>query len=108
MVLIGIGYLFMAFFFIQMFRYPYLHPGWLASAIEEVKLEIKTKGKYSPKPIVIKRGINKRFFTGARGLSLLIKNDRVVCRMSRKLHIKLGEPNMEDFFDKLVERILQK
>ncbi len=100
-----IGWIFLIFFFVDVYRYPYLHSSWLSAVIEETSGSIKNKGKFSGKPVIINIAFHTRFVTGILGLSLLIKPDKVIGRMTKSFHKKIGEPNLEEFFSKLIEKI---
>ena len=100
------GWIFFILFFGYLNRYPYLNSAWLQAAFEQALEEVKGRGKYSSKPVVIKSEIGRRFVSGFNGLSLIIKKDRLIGRISRKLHIKYGEPNLEELFRRLLEKII--
>jgi hypothetical protein len=102
-VCVGMG--FIVLFFVTSARYPYMNSGWLSRLIEETAAEIPQTGRYSTKPVPIEINIGRRFFTGTHGLSLLAKQDRVICRISPHLHRKLGSPNLEAFFSLLCKKI---
>jgi hypothetical protein len=107
MISVAAGWLFFILYFVYLYRYPYLNSAWLMTAVEQTVKEIRGKGKYSTKPVVIKKEINRRFVTGFLGLSLIIKKDRAIGKISRKLHLKCGEPNLEVFFNRLLDKIIE-
>jgi len=104
-VAISIGMVLIVFFFFTTARYPYMNSGWLYHLIEETAREIPHTGRYSSKPVHIDVSVGRRFITGTYGLSLLAKEDRVICRISRHMHRKIGSPNLEAFFSLLCQKI---
>ncbi|MBN1409695.1 MAG: hypothetical protein JW969_02550 [Spirochaetales bacterium] len=103
-----IGWIFLITYFVDVFRYPYLNSTWLAVMVDETAKEVQTRGKYSAKPVTLFKPIGKRFVTGTLGISLISKTDRVIARISKKLHKKLGSPNLEVFFTQLINKIQSK
>ena len=101
-----IGFIFLCSFFYHIYRYPYLHGGWLSSVVEKVAQNITEKGRYSSKPVIINKGVNKRFVTSTYGLTLIFKKDKVIGRVSQRLHKKLGAPKLDLFFNSLIEEII--
>jgi hypothetical protein len=99
-----VGWFALILYFVDFFRYPYQNSAWLSAVVEEVAAQVQTRGKYSSKPVIIHKSTGRRFVTGMLGLSLMSKTDRLICRLSRKLHRKLGEPNLVEFFDLLASR----
>ncbi len=102
---VGAGMLCIILFFYASARYPYLNSSWLKGIIEDSAKEVRHTGRYSPKPVSIKIGTGRRFITGISGLSLLAKDDHIICRINRKLHVKYGSPNLEEFFTLLCTKI---
>jgi len=105
-VAVSIGMVLIVLFFFTMARYPYMNSGWLYHLIEETAKEIPQTGRYSSKPVHINLSVGRRFITGVYGLSLLAKEDRVICRISRRMHRKIGSPNLEAFFFLLCQKIV--
>ncbi|MBN1694436.1 hypothetical protein JW879_03435 [candidate division WOR-3 bacterium] len=91
--------------FVLDFKARKVPQGWLESFIKEAISEVKEKGKYSNKPIIIKEQLDTRFVGQYRGISILFKKDRVLCRMSKRYHKKLGEPNLQEFFEILISKV---
>jgi hypothetical protein len=79
--------------------------GWLESYIKETISEVKEKGKYTNKPIVINEKLNTRFVSRDSGIFILFKKDRILCRMSKNYHKKIGEPNLQEFFEILIGKV---
>ena len=99
------GLVFLIPFFIHIFRYPYLDSTWLYSLTEEVAKKIQKKGKYTTKPVVVDKGINKRCIISTIGLTLYCKNNKTIGLISKKNHERLGNPNLNDYFLLLIEKI---
>jgi hypothetical protein len=93
----GIGLVFLISFFLYLRKYPYLNPMWLESLIIDTAAAIDKNCKYTPRPVIVERAADKTWTTGYIGLQIIIKKDKTVVRMSRKLHKQLGCPNMEEF-----------
>jgi heme/copper-type cytochrome/quinol oxidase subunit 4 len=96
---------FLISYFVLDFRARKIPQGWLESYIEETISEVKEKGKYTNKPILIKEQLDTRFVSQHFGIFILFKKDRVLCRMSKKYHKKLGEPNLQEFFEILISKV---
>ena len=96
---------FLISYFVLRFKARRIPQGWLESFIKETISEIKEKGKYTNKPIVIKEQLDTRFVSLHSGFSIIFKKDRVLCRMSKKYHKKLGEPNLQEFFEILISKV---
>ena len=105
-IAVSIGMVLIVLFFFTLARYPYMNSGWLYHLIEETAREIPHTGRYSSKPVHIDVSVGRRFITGTYGLSLLAKEDRVICRISRSMHRKIGSPNLEAFFSLLCQKIV--
>lgn len=107
-VSMGIGLAFLLVFFLYLHKYPYLNPMWLETLIADTAADIEKNCKYTPKPVVIPRHSEKTWTTGFIGLQIIIKNDKCVVKMSRKLHTQLGRPNMETFAKALLNSMFTK
>lgn len=99
------GFVFLALFFRDIYRYPYLSEGWLSEAIESSAREAGKPGRYSSKPVVIPMALGRRFSAGSFDFSILAKDHSVVCRIGRARHRKLGSPRLDEFFSILCARI---
>ena len=103
---VALGITLVTIFLIRQFRYPFLNPMWLHAVVRLVAAEVEEHGRYSSKPIVVDSSFEGRHTTGAiDGLSLIIKKDKVIVRISKKLHAALGRPNLKDFANRIVQRI---
>ena len=96
---------FLISYFVLDFRARKVPQGYLESFIKETISEVKEKGKYTNKPVVIKEQLDARFVSLHPGFSIIFKKDRVLCRMSKKYHKKLGEPNLQKFFEILIGKV---
>ncbi|QTA38741.1 hypothetical protein JYK00_04325 [Thermosipho ferrireducens] len=63
------------------------------------------KGNYTKKPIVILAKFNKNAIVHGKGIIINIKNDKAIFRISKKTHKILGEPNLNEFCQKISEHI---
>jgi hypothetical protein len=100
-----LGLPFLISYFILDFRAHKIPEGWIESFIKEAASEVKGKGKYTNKPIVIKEKLNTRFVSRHSGVFILFKKDRILCSMSKKYYKKLGEPNLQEFFEILISKV---
>ena len=52
------------------------------------------EGAYSSKPVVVSLNLRNRFVSSSKGALLVVKNGRMVLRLSKKKHEELGSPNL--------------
>jgi len=52
------------------------------------------EGAYSSKPVVVSLNLRNRFVSSSKGALLVVKNGRMVLRLSKKKHEELGKPNL--------------
>lgn len=52
------------------------------------------EGAYSSKPVVVSLNLRNRFVSSSKGALLVVKNGRMVLRLSKKRHEELGNPNL--------------
>jgi hypothetical protein len=102
------SWIFFAGFFIYLRAYPLLNFMWLEDAVKKSGEIARKPCKYSSKPVVIFKDFNKRWVSRLKGFLLLIKKDRAIISMDKKLHTKLGCPNLMEFGERLVNIILDK
>ncbi len=95
-------------FFIYLRAYPHLNFMWLEDAVTRSADAVPKACKYSSKPVVIHGHFNKRCVSRLSGFLLLIKKDRAIISMDKKLHTKLGAPNLMEFGKQLVKIITDK
>lgn len=97
-----------ACFFLYLRNYPHLNFMWLEDAVIRSAKLAQKPCKYSSKPVVIFKDFNKRWVSRIRGLLLLIKKDRVIIRINKKLFDRLGCPNLMEFGNRLTDIIMEK
>lgn len=93
--------------FIYLYRHPYFNAEWLRVTLEEINQQV-SRGKYSSKPVTAYYSVGKNFIASCPGLRIVAKKDKVILKMSRKLHKKLGSPNLEEFSYLLSRKIEEK
>jgi hypothetical protein len=104
-----LGIFIQAGYFAYLRRYPFLNSMWLENALTNCVDKVLKGCSYTTKPVVIdgifeKRWVSRTLF----GFNILIKKDKAIIRMTRKLHKKLGEPNMKELGNELVSLIKEK
>jgi hypothetical protein len=104
-IFIGAGMLLITGFFIHLFRYPHLNAMWLADAAHRAAENVEKNCRYSSKPVVLPVPSKKTSCAESIGLFLLFKRNAAVVKVSKKLHDKLGNPNMERYAEELVKII---
>lgn len=95
-------------FFLYLRNYPHLNFMWLEDAVIRSAKMSNKPCKYSSKPVVIFRDFEKSWVCRIKGLLILIKKDRAIISIKKKLFIKLGCPNLMEFGDLLINIILDK
>ena len=107
-IIILLGMVLISGFFFHLFRYPHLNAMWLADMAKKSAENIEKDCRYSPKPVIVPTPSKKTSCTSAIGLYLLFKKNKVIVKMKKELHEKLGRPNMDEYAKELVKRIKQK
>lgn len=92
---------------VYLYKHPYFNAEWLGGIMDEINSQV-SRGKYSSKPVVIYCFTGKRFITSSYGLRIIVKNDKFITKMSKKLHERLGHPNLEEFAYILSRKILRE
>ncbi len=105
---IALGLVFVTGFFFHLFSYPHLNPMWLADAAKKAAENIEKNCRYSPKPVIVPIQSKNTSCTSAIGLYLIFKKNKVIVKMSKDVHDKLGRPNMEEYAQELVKSIKLK
>ncbi|MDI3516762.1 MAG: hypothetical protein PWP09_828 [Thermotogota bacterium] len=62
-----------------------------------------SKGAYSSRPVVLALNVNprKNFVSSSKGVLLVVRNGKLVLRISRKKHEELGSPNLMELAENL-------
>ena len=105
---VGSGIILLTVYLYFHLKFPYLNPMWLSSLALDVSKRVEKGGRYSSKPVSININTGKIYTTGTNGFNLVIKKDKVIMRLSRKLHKNLGSPNMELFAQEIAQEIWEK
>jgi hypothetical protein len=105
----GLGIVIQACYFKYLRRYPFLNSMWLENALKKSVDKVSRGCSYTTKPVVIDGAFEKRWVSRTLfGCSILIKKDKAIIRMTKKLHNKLGKPNMKELGKELVSLIKEK
>ncbi len=108
LVFAGTGILLQACYFFYLRRYPFLNSMWLEDALVNSVPKVAPGCSYSTKPVVI-----AGTFTGCwvsktlNGLSVIIKKDKAIFRITRRLHEELGKPNLKELCTEIAKRICE-
>lgn len=105
LVPIIIGFAGIGIFLTYHFRYRALNPMWLHSIVVEAAKDLPKGCPFSPKPITVVIPSKKAFQSGVFGCSVYVRKDRTTVWLKKKLHKKLGEPNLELFARNVAELI---
>ncbi len=103
---VAINQIMFVFFAIYMFRNPSMNGYWIEAKLEEITEGLKKGCPYGKKPVIVERGNEFPFITGIRGLRIWVKKNRSIVKISKKMHEKIGSPDLLSFSEKLVEEII--
>jgi hypothetical protein len=102
---IAVGAPCMTAYLIFFLRYPATNPVWLESIAREAAATVPGGCGYTPKPVTVPVCNRTTFLCGGVGLSVYARRDRTIVQVDRKMHARLGAPNLELFARELAERL---